>query len=60
MSLEKSAISLIQENKIKPKTKLGLSSLLNFLEKRRNDSFNIKINQTILNQNDTHYQLIQY
>ena len=43
LSLEKSAISLIQENKIKPKTKLGLNSLLNLLEKWRNDLFNKKI-----------------
>jgi len=55
LSLEKSAISLIQENKIKPKTKLGLSSLLNLLEKWRNDLFNkkighIKLIQTILDE----------
>jgi len=41
--LEKSAISLIQKNKIKPKTKLGLNSLLNLLVKWRNDLFNKKI-----------------
>jgi len=55
MSLEKSATSLIQENKIKPKTKLGLNSLLNLLEKWRNDLFNkkighIKLIQTILDE----------
>ncbi len=55
LSLEKSAISLIQENKIKPKTKLGLSSLLNLLKKWRNDLFNkkighIKLIQTILDE----------
>ena len=55
LSLEKSAISLIQENKIKPKTKLGLNSLLNLLEKWRNDLFNkkighIKLIQTILDE----------
>ena len=55
LSLEKSAISLIQENKIKPKTKLGLSSLLNLLGKWRNDLFNkkighIKLIQTILDE----------
>ena len=55
LSLEKSAISLIQENKIKPKTKLGLSSILNLLEKWRNDLFNkkighIKLIQTILDE----------
>ena len=55
LSLEKSAISLIQENKIKPKTKLGLNSLINLLEKWRNDLFNkkighIKLIQTILDE----------
>ena len=55
LSLEKSAISLIQENKIKPRTKLGLNSLLNLLEKWRNDLFNkkighIKLIQTILDE----------
>ncbi len=55
ISLEKSAVSLIQENKIKPKTKLGLSSLLRLLEKWRNDLFNkkvghIKLIQTILDE----------
>jgi len=43
LSLEKSAVSLIQQNKIKPKTKLGLNHLLNLLEKWRNDLFNKKI-----------------
>ena len=55
MPLEKSAISLIQENKIKPKTKLGLSSLLNLLGKWRDNLFNkkighIKLIQTILDE----------
>jgi len=55
LSLEKSAISLIQKNKIKPKTKLGLSSILNLLEKWRNDLLNkkighIKLVQTILDE----------
>ena len=55
LSLEKSATSLIQENKIKPKTKLGLNSLLSLLEKWRNDLFNkkighIKLIQTILDE----------
>jgi len=55
MPLEKSAASLIQQNKIKPKTKLGLNSLLNLLEKWRNDLFNkkighIKLIQTILDE----------
>ena len=53
--MEKSAISLIQENKIKPKTKFGLSSLLNLLAKWRNDLLNkkighIKLIQTILDE----------
>ncbi len=55
LSLEKSAISLIQQNKIKPKTKLGLNSLLNLLAKWRNDLLNkkighIKLIQTILDE----------
>ena len=44
LSLEKSAKNLIGLNKIKPKTKIGLSSFLNLLEKWRNDYFNKKIN----------------
>ena len=36
-SLETASRKLIEENKIKPKTKIGLSSLLNFLEKWRTD-----------------------
>ena len=43
LSLERSSISLIEKNKIKPKTKLGLVSLLSLLEKWRNDFFNKKI-----------------
>ena len=55
LTLESSAISLIQKNKIKPKTKLGLSSLLNLFEKWRDDLFNkkighIKLIQTILDE----------
>ena len=55
LSLEKSSMSLIQENKIKPKTKLGLNTLLNLLEKWRNDLFNkkighIKLIQTVLDE----------
>ena len=55
LSLEKSAILLVQKNQIKPKTKLGLNSLLNLLEKWRNDLFNkkighIKLIQTILDE----------
>ena len=37
ISLEIAARKLIEQNKIKPKTKLGLSSLLNLLEKWRSD-----------------------
>ena len=55
LTLEKSSILLIQENKIKPKTKIGLSTLINLLEKWRNDIFNkkighIKLIQTILDE----------
>ena len=39
-SLEIASKKLIEENKIKPKTKIGLSSLLNFLKKWRNDLAN--------------------
>ena len=37
ISLEIAARKLIEQNKIKPKTKLGLSSLLNLIEKWRSD-----------------------
>ena len=43
LSLEKSSKHLIDLNKIKPKTKIGLFSFLNLLEKWRNDYFNKKI-----------------
>ena len=46
--LEKSAKNLISLNKIKPKTKIGLNSFLNLLEKWRNDYFNKKINHVKL------------
>ena len=36
-SLENSAIELIQLNKIKPKTKLGLVKILNMFNKWRSD-----------------------
>ena len=36
-SLETASNKLIEQNKIKPKTKIGLNSLLNFLKKWRND-----------------------
>ena len=48
-SLEAASKKLIEENKIKPKTKIGLSSLLNFLEKWRND----------LKNNTNHNKLLQ-
>ena len=41
--LEKSAKSLIDLKKIKPKTKVGLTNFLNLLEKWRNDYFNKKV-----------------
>jgi len=44
LSLEKSSKNLISLNKIKPKTKVGLFSFLNLLEKWRNDYFNKNIN----------------
>jgi DNA helicase-2/ATP-dependent DNA helicase PcrA len=47
ISLEISARKLIEENKIKPKTKLGLSSLLNLLEKWTPDLKN-KVNHNKL------------
>ena len=55
LTLEKSAISLIENNKIKPKPKLGLSLLLNLLTKWRDDLINkkighIKLIQTILDE----------
>jgi len=48
-SLEISSRKLIEENKIKPKTKVGLVSLLNFLEKWRKD----------LKKNINHNKLLQ-
>ena len=55
LSLERSAVSLIEKNEIKPKTKLGLNSLLNLLKKWRNDLFikkigHIKLIQTIIDE----------
>ena len=44
LSLEKGAKKLIEFNKIKPKTKIGLYNFLNFLEKWRDDYFIKKIN----------------
>ena len=53
-SLEIASSKLIEDNKIKPKTKIGLLSLLNFLKKWRNDlknSFNHnKLLQVILDE----------
>ena len=43
LSLERSAKNLISLNEIKPKTKIGLLSFLNLLEKWRDDYFNKKI-----------------
>ncbi len=48
-SLEIASRKLIEENKIKPKTKIGLNSLLNFLKKWRND----------LKSNSNHNKLLQ-
>ncbi len=48
LSLEKSAKNLISLNKVKPKTKIGLSNFLNLLEKWRNDYFNKKIDHVKL------------
>ena len=48
-SLEIASRKLIEENKIKPKTKIGLSSLLKFLDKWRND-YNNKTNHNKLMQ----------
>jgi DNA helicase-2/ATP-dependent DNA helicase PcrA len=50
ISLEKSSKSLIEENAIKPKTKIGLSSFLNLVDKWRYDLFVKKI---------THIKLLQ-
>ena len=43
LSLEKSSKSLIELNKIKPKTKIGLFNFLKLLEKWRNDYFDKKL-----------------
>ena len=48
LSLEKSSKSLIELNKIKPKTKLGLFNFLKLLEKWRNDYFDKKIDHVKL------------
>ena len=48
-SLEIASKKLIEENKIKPKTKIGLSSLLNLLQKWRSD----------LKKNTNHVKLLQ-
>ncbi len=48
LSLENSSKSLIELNKIKPKTKIGLFNFLNLLEKWRNDYFNKKIDHVKL------------
>ena len=51
ISLERSSRKLIQQNLIKPKTKIGLISFLNLLEKWRNDLNTKKINHIKLLQN---------
>ena len=48
LSLENSSKNLIELNKIKPKTKTGLSNFLNLLKKWRNDHFNKKIDHVKL------------
>ena len=48
LSLEKSSKSLIELNKIKPKTKLGLFNFLKLLEKWRNDYFDKKVDHVKL------------
>ena len=47
-SLENSSKNLIELNKIKPKTKIGLFNFLKLLEKWRNDYFNKKIDHVKL------------
>ena len=48
LSLEKSSKSLIELNKIKPKTKIGLFNFLKLLEKWRNDYFDKKVDHVKL------------
>ena len=55
LSLETASRHLVENNKIKPKTKIGLSALLNLIEKWRNDLNikkigHIKLLQTILDE----------
>ena len=54
LSMEKSSRKLIEMNMIKPKTKIGLSSILNLIEKWRRDNIDkknhIKLLQTILDE----------
>ena len=55
MSLETASRHLVENNKIKPKTKIGLSALLNLIEKWRNDLNvkkigHIKLMQTVLDE----------
>ncbi len=55
LSLEKSSRKLIDLNKIKPKTKIGLSNFLNLLEKWRDDYYikkfgHVKLLQIILDE----------
>ena len=48
LSLENSSKNLIELNKVKPKTKIGLFNFLNLLEKWRYDHFNKKIDHVKL------------
>jgi len=48
LSLENSSKNLIELNKIKPKTKIGLFNFLNLLEKWRNDHYKKKIDHVKL------------
>jgi DNA helicase II / ATP-dependent DNA helicase PcrA len=48
LSLEKASIKMIEQNLIKPKTKIGLSFFLNSLNKWRNDLIVKKVNHTKL------------
>ena len=54
LNMEKSSRKLIEMNMIKPKTKIGLSSILNLIEKWRRDNIDkknhIKLLQTILDE----------
>ena len=61
LSLERASNKLIELNKIKPKTKIGLKSILNLLTKWRNDFFkgmdHIKLLQLILDESGYSHML---